>query len=74
MSLFPCPDRMSFRTGEAPASVIVMLRYSARSWHLPLWRRFASDHPRHEWSGEVIEIGADVRGFKVGERVTGKCG
>jgi L-iditol 2-dehydrogenase len=30
--------------------------------------------PGHEWAGEVIEIGADVRGFEVGERVTGKCG
>ena len=28
----------------------------------------------HEWSGEVVEVGAGVRGFDVGERVTGECG
>src|SRR5512136_3498432 len=28
----------------------------------------------HEWAGEVIEVGAQVRGFEVGERVTGECG
>ncbi len=28
----------------------------------------------HEWSGEVVEVGAAVRGFEVGERVTGECG
>jgi L-iditol 2-dehydrogenase len=28
----------------------------------------------HEWAGEVVEVGAAVRGFEVGERVTGECG
>jgi L-iditol 2-dehydrogenase len=30
--------------------------------------------PGHEWSGEVVEVGAEVQGFVVGERVTGECG
>ena len=30
--------------------------------------------PGHEWAGEVVEVGADVQGFKVGDRVTGQCG
>lgn len=28
----------------------------------------------HEWAGEVAEVGAKVKGFEVGERVTGECG
>lgn len=30
--------------------------------------------PGHEWAGDVIEIGKDVYGFSIGERVTGECG
>ena len=29
--------------------------------------------PGHEWSGEVVELGANVRGFFVGDRVAGEC-
>ena len=29
--------------------------------------------PGHEWSGEVVEIGTAVTGFKVGDRVVGEC-
>jgi L-iditol 2-dehydrogenase len=29
--------------------------------------------PGHEWCGEVAEIGRDVRGVKVGDRVVGEC-
>jgi L-iditol 2-dehydrogenase len=29
--------------------------------------------PGHEWVGEVCELGADVRGFSVGDRVVGEC-
>jgi L-iditol 2-dehydrogenase len=29
--------------------------------------------PGHEWCGEVAEIGRDVRGLKVGDRVVGEC-
>ncbi len=29
--------------------------------------------PGHEWSGEVVETGAEVTEFKVGDRVTGEC-
>ena len=28
----------------------------------------------HEWAGDVVEMGCDVRGFAVGDRVTGECG
>jgi L-iditol 2-dehydrogenase len=28
----------------------------------------------HEWAGEVVEVGANVQGFEVGERITGECG
>lgn len=28
----------------------------------------------HEWAGQVVEVGAQVKGFEVGERVTGECG
>jgi threonine dehydrogenase-like Zn-dependent dehydrogenase len=27
----------------------------------------------HEWAGEVVELGANVTGFEVGDRVTGEC-
>lgn len=30
--------------------------------------------PGHEWAGEVVEVGAEVKGFQVGNRVTGQCG
>ena len=30
--------------------------------------------PGHEWAGDVVEIGAGVHGFVVGERVTSQCG
>lgn len=30
--------------------------------------------PGHEWAGEVVEIGDQVRGFAVGDRVTSQCG
>jgi L-iditol 2-dehydrogenase len=30
--------------------------------------------PGHEWAGEVVDIGADTKGFQVGDRVTGQCG
>jgi L-iditol 2-dehydrogenase len=30
--------------------------------------------PGHEWAGEVVEIGPEVKGFRIGERVTGECG
>ncbi|MBB3565029.1 L-iditol 2-dehydrogenase [Rhizobium sp. BK512] len=29
--------------------------------------------PGHEWSGEVVEVGRNVKGFKKGERVVGEC-
>jgi L-iditol 2-dehydrogenase len=29
--------------------------------------------PGHEWVGEVAEFGAEVTGFKVGDRVAGEC-
>ncbi len=29
--------------------------------------------PGHEWAGEIVEAGADVRGLKVGDRVVGEC-
>lgn len=29
--------------------------------------------PGHEWSGEVVELGPNVTGFEVGDRVTGEC-
>ncbi len=29
--------------------------------------------PGHEWSGEVVELGANVHGFVVGDRVAGEC-
>jgi L-iditol 2-dehydrogenase len=28
----------------------------------------------HEWAGEVVQVGANVQGFEIGERVTGECG
>ena len=30
--------------------------------------------PGHEWAGEVVEVGAEVTGFQIGDRVTGQCG
>ncbi len=30
--------------------------------------------PGHEWAGEIVEAGTQVRGFKIGDRVTGQCG
>jgi len=30
--------------------------------------------PGHEWAGEVVEVGAEVKGFQIGDRVTGQCG
>jgi L-iditol 2-dehydrogenase len=30
--------------------------------------------PGHEWAGDVIEMGKEVTGFEVGDRVTGECG
>jgi 2-desacetyl-2-hydroxyethyl bacteriochlorophyllide A dehydrogenase len=29
--------------------------------------------PGHEWSGEIVEVGRNVSGFKVGDRVVGEC-
>jgi L-iditol 2-dehydrogenase len=29
--------------------------------------------PGHEWSGEVVEVGANVTGFAPGDRVVGEC-
>ena len=29
--------------------------------------------PGHEWSGEVVEVGKNVTGFKAGDRVVGEC-
>src|SRR6476659_6233675 len=29
--------------------------------------------PGHEWSGEVAEVGANVLGFRPGDRVVGEC-
>ncbi|WP_284944619.1 zinc-dependent alcohol dehydrogenase [Acidisoma cladoniae] len=29
--------------------------------------------PGHEWCGEIVDVGRDVRGFAVGERVVGEC-
>jgi L-iditol 2-dehydrogenase len=29
--------------------------------------------PGHEWSGEVVEVGKNVSGFKAGDRVVGEC-
>lgn len=29
--------------------------------------------PGHEWSGEIVEVGRNVTGFKTGDRVVGEC-
>lgn len=29
--------------------------------------------PGHEWAGEIVEVGKDVVGFKIGDRVVGEC-
>jgi L-iditol 2-dehydrogenase len=29
--------------------------------------------PGHEWAGEIVEVGSQVNGFSVGDRVTGEC-
>ena len=29
--------------------------------------------PGHEWAGEIVEVGSQVNGFKVGDGVTGEC-
>lgn len=29
--------------------------------------------PGHEWTGEIVEVGAQVTGFSVGDRVVGEC-
>ena len=29
--------------------------------------------PGHEWSGEVIEVGSNVKEFAIGDKVTGEC-
>ncbi|MCC8167570.1 MAG: zinc-binding dehydrogenase [Planctomycetes bacterium] len=29
--------------------------------------------PGHEWSGQVVELGSDVKDFAVGDKVTGDC-
>ncbi|MCD7107416.1 zinc-binding dehydrogenase [Rhizobium sp. DKSPLA3] len=29
--------------------------------------------PGHEWSGEIVDVGRNVTGFKVGDRVVGEC-
>lgn len=29
--------------------------------------------PGHEWSGEVVQVGSDVKQYKPGDRVTGEC-
>ncbi|WP_182086346.1 zinc-binding dehydrogenase [Aureimonas sp. ME7] len=29
--------------------------------------------PGHEWAGEIVEVGRDVRGFATGDRVVGEC-
>lgn len=29
--------------------------------------------PGHEWSGEVVEVGGNVTGFKIGDAVVGEC-
>ncbi len=29
--------------------------------------------PGHEWVGELVKVGNEVKGFKVGDRVTGEC-
>jgi L-iditol 2-dehydrogenase len=29
--------------------------------------------PGHEWVGEIVEVGANVKGLKVGDRVVGEC-
>lgn len=29
--------------------------------------------PGHEWTGEIDELGSDVHGFRVGDRVVGEC-
>jgi L-iditol 2-dehydrogenase len=29
--------------------------------------------PGHEWSGEIVEVGRNVTGFTVGDRVVGEC-
>lgn len=29
--------------------------------------------PGHEWSGEIVEVGCNVKGFRAGDRVVGEC-
>lgn len=29
--------------------------------------------PGHEWSGEIVEVGRNVKGFRKGDRVVGEC-
>ena len=29
--------------------------------------------PGHEWSGVITEVGPNVEGFKVGDKVSGEC-
>lgn len=29
--------------------------------------------PGHEWAGEIVKVGSEVKTFKVGDRITGEC-
>ena len=44
------------------------------NWELNHWTGKIGDYPQavgHEWAGTVVEVGKDVKGFRVGDKVTG---
>jgi len=51
---------------DADILSVEMFYFTSGMAHLPII-------PGHEWSGEIIEMGAGVKDFKAGDHVTGEC-
>ena len=69
----PGPDNVLVRVRAVAICATDIELYDGTMFYITSGKSPLPLIPGHEWSGEVVELGTNVRGFSEGDRVVGEC-
>ncbi|MFW5799124.1 MAG: zinc-dependent alcohol dehydrogenase [Planctomycetota bacterium] len=69
----PGPDDVLVRVHAAGLCGTDLEVYDGTMFYFTSGMTYTPITPGHEWAGEVMDLGDNVTGFNVGDRVTGEC-